>query len=56
MQLTQSDLFSGGLMLISKVPFFFLEGQQANHTVLLSNISHIDHQASYTPDTLQYIK
>lgn len=41
-------------MLISEV--HFSERGQANHTVLLSNISHIDHQASYTPDTLQYIK
>lgn len=34
----------------------FSERGQAKHTVLLSKISHIDHQGSYTSDTLHYIK
>lgn len=56
MYLTNYNLFSGGLMYLPNFQGSFSERGQAKHTVLLSNISHIDHQASYTPDTLQYIE
>lgn len=52
MYLTQSNyyLFNGGLIYLPNFQGSFPERGQAKHTVLLSNISHIDHQASYTPD------
>lgn len=44
MYLTQSNYsFSGGLMYLPNFQGSFSERGHAKHTVLLSNISHIDH-------------
>lgn len=45
--------FHGALMHLPNLQGSFSDNGQAKHTVLLSYcISHIDYQASYTPDTL----
>lgn len=52
--LTQSDcLFRGGLIYLPSFLYSLLERGQAKHTMLLSNISHMDHHASNTSDAFQ---